>query len=1096
MKRIDQDGVQFGDFDPLKFPYADAATGQEHRAIAEQLLGQAARTFVDIGQQHRTIAEEHLSTAHSTWQTINDIVRGDILRFKVKSDKLWTKLANKVRTRITDLKDDAYFHLRRAVGNTLISANATLESGGVVNELMRNISTGPIDPASAGELFRTASSALAMMGEISAAPPTSSDAPPLPKCPDGTYATCPTYSDMVVVNGEWKCISTLDGSEQPFLCDVCTGPDCGGGGGGGNDYECIDNKCVQTPNGTMSLAECKAACVPPPPGPGDPGTCTDSDGNVIEFCTGGEYVTTYTCVNEDGTATTTFDCYAPCVINHICGGGSVVIIGCEGPDCPPPPPPPPTPPLANDICAHAVWPAADDTLVSKSYDSKMYYTLPPNPGVVIPLVGKLVCLKDGTAEFVCDGKSVWRGPAGQVGTAVGRDVMTWEISQEVNESGLVVWNYSTEEPVMEMRFDHAQEFYFLQFGHRSNVCVAPPPPPPPPEEEPEQMPAGEQEFCDLDYYKQLQKENEFINGFLQMTPEQLKKTLKGELTEEIDPEAEQPGFWAGVGKDISGALLALFVGTFALMGKALVTIAPMPKNCKNVASGIAQGYLSVLGFGGRWLGLVPESVTTYLQYIVNSNCQTKIPQSPDLNAMRLADRINKDQWTAAVKMNGDCVPWQEKAIESARPTPQFQQIYGLFRSDRIDKEWRDRLLKRAAIDTNDEMYFWETLSESLPGPSDLMRMMTRDVVDQEVVNSEKLDTDFDVKWADQIKEWGQRQNITDDTAKMYWRAHWDYPSTGQVFETLHRLRPDANATTPDGQRVEVTLDDARRLLKINDLAPEWVDRMIATSYAIIPARQLKLAWSSGVIDEDGLISGFQDAGYTKADAIKQSKAAITQSRDQRAKFGGWLSPTELSAMYRSSAIDATTYESQLLQQGLSQEFAGAVIESDDNRVMAADVKAKQAGLRKSYLRGDKDDQEYIAALEQIGIDHERAVQINNRDSFVKNTTRKEISLEKLCKMVARGLIDVPEYIRRAKNLGFNEQDSTLQAMFCITTIQEQQAAKVEKALRDANALSDKIEKKKKTAIKDAKAEYLANLPCRPKTKPPCGADQTNQNTSA
>lgn len=1073
------------DFDPLGMPAGEQVAGEQHRQLAQALLVQAANIYTGIGEGHRRAAEACLAECKSELSTCHDCVRGFILRYLDEASKTYIKLREKVRRNITNLRDEAIYHGRQAYGRALVNAGAIEPTGVIPESSQLDLSQGPIDPASAGEAFRQRAQAIDLTGgltrddEVIPVRPGSIFeglpgglvmTPPVMTAPTrGNASDFPLSLGGIELPGDSP---TISGSGTSAGGGHSTGGGSTGGGGAGAD-SCANNVFVPTPftkgmkvHHTQTEDPERTLVVFYSPDPNNPegfqyiAKCPAGRA-FINYATDGSGFTCGPCSPTSPTPPTT----------PPAGGASPGACCCDtGPNFLPAPPIDPDPP--GDDSAGQTCSAPDSPIYGLGSDSA------GNPSANAS-TASITFNGDGTLNFATD----WGLKGGllesQLGFPLGVASGKWQSSPIVTREGKPAWLFTDPATGATLLSNTKIDPTKLQVGNTATAagCAG--------------GAAASHSVSFWGDYCNPEELDRFKSAFTS-TASDLASSPNDWFWEKVKPElpnttglGKPSGIMEGTFLRIGVALLGLTVTMpFAVVKKVFEYI-PKPTNCNKPAFGSLWVLSAFANFAGRWLGIVPQSIATYLEYLMNYACQYKLPSAQDANAARRVDRLTKDEWESLIKFNAECPEWQSKLVEAGRPQPSLMQVFGLYQAEMITSDDFQTLAKRTGVDIDDDLPHWNLLVEQLPGPSDLMRFMVRDVADESVVTSQKLDEDFDKKWAGKLKEWGQRQNITDDIARYTWYAHWQYPAIGQVFETLHRLRPDANVTTPDGKPVSVTLDDARELLKINDLAPAWVDRMIATSYRIIPFRQVKVQYETGVFDEEDLVDKYQDVGYDKELAQKLADSTVIQSADRRAAFQGNIPPSELSKLYRADAISKNDYFVGLNEAGLKPDIVNARIESDDQRKHAADQKVKLTAMRRAFLKGAIDEGEYRNALGNLDIEESRIVEITRRDRITMFAGSREISAAKVCKLIDQGFLSIGDGVDRMQNLGYSTKEAALMIQSCVADIAKARAAANEAQARKLQADAEKEERKKKTKLREDRKAYMENLPCKPGPKITC-----------
>lgn len=540
-------------------------------------------------------------------------------------------------------------------------------------------------------------------------------------------------------------------------------------------------------------------------------------------------------------------------------------------------------------------------------------------------------------------------------------------------------------------------------------------------------------------------------------------------------------------KSLVGGIAKLIFGFVAVFLGLGVKLGIRPNSCNGGSYELAVIRHTFTRIFNLFFSIVPTVVVKAAEQDVNKLCPTGIPDSGTISLLRSKGQLDENLWTDGVKRNGDCPEWFTLVTDASYQIPNIPTVFGLWRSELLTEENAKFYLSRNGVTLDRDYEIWSKASESLPGPSDLIRLMVRDVADPEVVESQQLGTDFEKKWAGLLKQYGDRQNIDPETAKLLWYGHWVYPAFGQAVECYHRLRPELGLTTPDGKPLQVTLDDIRELAKINDMAPAWIDRMIAIASPVLGRIDIRRAWRVGALKDEQLIPAYRDLGYTEENAKIFADFTIKTESAGRAKLIGKPTPQELRKAYLDSLIDDEALQQGLLDTGLTPEFIPDYVSTIKSLRSIADTKAVIAQLRKGYMGGRYSDNEYSDELIRAGVSAERSNEIVHRDSQIRKARYKEFTLAKLCGMVQRGFLGADEYLKRAQNLGYTYDNASLLMRSCMADIAEKLKAQIEKDMAKAEKARRAAESAADRARKKAREDYLESLPCKPAPKPTCPA---------
>lgn len=601
-------------------------------------------------------------------------------------------------------------------------------------------------------------------------------------------------------------------------------------------------------------------------------------------------------------------------------------------------------------------------------------------------------------------------------------------------------------------------------------------------------PIGRWDYCDLKEYSKVKDvvaeyskvayefgaNNAGTGGIISGT-KALYSMMAGPQSDTLDVPIIA-GYAAKAGFSIAKNLLAI---------KTFQDTIPYPNSCdiKSYTSGfIINEMIQELSNSA---GFVPKPIITSFEYLQNYQCQYLLPSVNDFDNMYIAGRINIDQWEFGQKMYGYCVDWKRKSIESQRPQIPAEVVYGWCRADLIDDDEKKNLLSYVGICDKTAVDNFELSSEALPGPSDLMRFMVRDVEDESVVTKYCYDDEFDDKFKGCVKEWALRQNMTEKVAKRYWRSHWQIPSVGQGYEMYHRLRPEKGLKDSKNESMEFTKEDLAEMLKINDMAPGFVDKLTEISFRPIGIRQVARAYETDTVKAEDIQGYYQDLGYSKDDSKTLSSYVKVDRAESRAKFLGRPLPSQLEKFFINGEIGEETYRDELLKAGYTTEIVESKVDYARVKGQIADNEIRVKAAKTKYLKGMIDEQEYENTLSAIGIDQERISSIIRRDREVKSSRNKEIVVGKLCSLVKQGLMNPTDYFTRAINFGYKVEDASLLVQSCMVEYQEALQKKVEKQIKEAAALVAKQAAKAEKVRKEMEKAEKAKFPCKNKAKPTC-----------
>jgi hypothetical protein len=479
------------------------------------------------------------------------------------------------------------------------------------------------------------------------------------------------------------------------------------------------------------------------------------------------------------------------------------------------------------------------------------------------------------------------------------------------------------------------------------------------------------------------------------------------------------------------------------------------------------GRLWTLSVVQKWTGADLGDVVYRQKSLQNALCPYVMPTTADANAAYLMDGIGRAEWLCWVRLNGQCEGPQQKLVHAARTKPDQNEATALYRRGVLDEEtWGKAMRQAGVLEPEDARRFYE-LSTFIPGPSDLIRFMTRDSFDDAVVERFQYDQDFQKKYTAKAEEWGFAQGIDTDTAKYYWRAHWDLPSAGQAYEMLHRLRPDK-----DGVTNPVTRDDVRQLLQVNDMAPFWQERLIDISYAVPRLVDTRNGYFKGAVSRNQLLSILQDRGYDLPTAKWVRGLFDKQKLD-------WASGRYWAKLRRQCLITDAEAQEYADIDGVDYDTFREVM-SLMGKLREADLrKTCAAGVKGQYTTGGLLPADAINALMQLGLEGGCATQMVQLWTCQLKAKGKLPAIAQMCSWLQHGILSPAEMSARIVNMGYSPADAQRFVANCILSIkrreqQDQQKKDKDKAREDAA--------KKRAAEKEANQKQRGEARKRRDTK--------------
>ena len=548
-------------------------------------------------------------------------------------------------------------------------------------------------------------------------------------------------------------------------------------------------------------------------------------------------------------------------------------------------------------------------------------------------------------------------------------------------------------------------------------------------------------------------------------------------TEYKPPGWLDPTNWPIGTKAVGSALMNMFGMGIQTLNKVSLASMPITNNFQD---------FMVLAMGGvveKWLG---APILPFLQgtiYNINYNNPQLLPGIPDLQNLFRKGAITEEVFRCLVRANGSYDSWQMKVAESSTLVPSLFDIIRLYRGKKIggnEFEYYANLngLKISTPQGKTDIATFLEATRAIPGVADLVRMMVRDAADDQIAAKYGTDTDLQNKFAGQIESWSEQQGVDPEIMKYFWRAHWEIPSNTQLFDMLHKLRPNRRVGAVPANIV-TTADDVKQAIQVNDLTPYWVDRVMATSYSSLTRIDAQRAFFIEAINEDQLYDAYMDIGYNAANAQVLVDFTKELKRKRDSNLPGADKPANIIGQLKKYVISETNAYDRLLATGMKpQQAKKAVANSVRDRKEEARARCLKEAQRR-FFRAEYDLLKYKSVVMQLGIPQENIEALVNETACLYDSRGKEINAGALCKAFKQNIIAFDQFQTRLNLIGYDKDEAFIIAESCqidkVVAIAKAKLAKEAKEKAEAEKAKKAEEKAKKDAEKAKEKEEKARL---------------------
>lgn len=147
-------------------------------------------------------------------------------------------------------------------------------------------------------------------------------------------------------------------------------------------------------------------------------------------------------------------------------------------------------------------------------------------------------------------------------------------------------------------------------------------------------------------------------------------------------------------------------------------------------------------------------------------------------------------------------------------------------------------------------------SKVIPPITDLVTMAVREAWRDDVAAQWGYDEEFSGEFA----SWAEKQGMSAEWAKRYWRSHWSLPSVNLGFQMYHRKI--------------ITEGELFQLLKIADYPRGWRDNMVKAAYQPITRVDVRRFYRLGLFDHAELVRRYEFIGYSPVDAVHMADFTV------------------------------------------------------------------------------------------------------------------------------------------------------------------------------------------------------------------------------
>jgi hypothetical protein len=233
----------------------------------------------------------------------------------------------------------------------------------------------------------------------------------------------------------------------------------------------------------------------------------------------------------------------------------------------------------------------------------------------------------------------------------------------------------------------------------------------------------------------------------------------------------------------------------------------------------------------------------------------------------------------------------------------------------------------------------------IPSPNDLIAMAVKEAWDDTFAATAGTDSEFPADFA----TWAQKQGLSSDWCKRYWRAHWQLPSAGQGFEMFHR-----------GIITERELD---QLLKALDISPAWRSKLRGITYNVYTRVDVRRLYNKNILTRDQVKQNYLALGYDNDHAENLTAFTVKDATGTDTE----ATKTDVLAGYSTGLLTKQEAIDWLKELDYPADLAEFYIAKEDAKREQARKSKRIASVQRLYIGGDITSPEASARLTGLGL---------------------------------------------------------------------------------------------------------------------------------
>jgi len=301
--------------------------------------------------------------------------------------------------------------------------------------------------------------------------------------------------------------------------------------------------------------------------------------------------------------------------------------------------------------------------------------------------------------------------------------------------------------------------------------------------------------------------------------------------------------------------------------------------------------------------------------------------------------------------------------------------------------------------------------------------------------------EYDADFPAQVVEWAEKQGLSEEWVKYFWRSHWELPSISAGYEMLHRLRPGVTD-------VPFTREDLETLLRTADIPRFFRERLIEISYSPYTRVDVRRMYQMGVLSEEDVYNNYLDLGYDEEHARNLTQFTILDATEEDRS----LTRTLITGAYKRSVFSRDEAKGALQQIGYPETYAEIILQQVDYDIAKDRVDDEIDRVRYMYVEGEYQEGDVYAELGPLNLPSTQVADLIHKwdvERLKKRVLPTKADLEEWYK---RDLITADELLAGLQKRRIYPEDAELYLRSIDIEVAEAQAKELERAQKEQERL--------------------------------------------